>query len=373
MALVMEIALVVVGLVAAVLAGLLWRQGRSGDDDAAQRRLTETTEQLIKAQNELQGRLAQVAETTAAGQAAISKTLEERLDGVSKRMGDNLEQSSAKTAESLGELKKHLDVIDKAQARITGLTEQVVNLQDLLANKQARGAFGEMQLEDLVTNILPPSIYTFQHTLSNNKRADCLIKLPDPPGPIVVDAKFPLESYEALRAAEDDAGRTAAARAFTQALQVHISDIAERYIVPGETADSALMFLPSEAIYAELHANFRNVVERAHRAKIWIVSPTTLWALLNTVRAVLKDARMHEQAGVIQKEVGALIEDVGRLDDRVAKLQRHFGQADEDVRQIRISTEKIVKRGGQIEDVELEDEQVVEDFTPPVARIGGEN
>ncbi len=374
----MEIETLVVGVIAVVLAvvvALLVMRGKRGDDElradieADRARMAETAANIAKAQAEMAGRLAQIAESSATGQAAISKTLEERLDAVGKRLGDGLEQSSAKTAESLGDLKKHLSVIDQAQAKITGLTEQVVNLQDLLANKQARGAFGEIQLEDLVSNILPPSIYEFQFTLSNGKRADCLIRLPAPPGPIVVDAKFPLESYEALRAAKDDAARVQASRSFTTDLQKHIADIAEKYILPGETADSALMFLPSEAIYAELHSNFRNVVERAHRAKVWIVSPTTLWALLNTVRAVLKDARMHEQAGVIQKEVHILLNDVQRLDERVGKLQQHFSQADEDMRKIRISTDKISKRGQQIEDVELEDQPAIEDLAPNVTRL----
>ncbi len=374
----METETLVVGLIAVVLAvvvALLVMRGKRGDDglradiEADRARMAETAANIAKAQAEMAGRLAQIAESSASGQAAISKTLEERLDAVGKRLGDGLEQSSAKTAESLGDLKKHLSVIDQAQAKITGLTEQVVNLQDLLANKQARGAFGEIQLEDLVSNILPPSIYEFQFTLSNGKRADCLIRLPAPPGPIVVDAKFPLESYEALRAAKDDAARVQASRSFTADLQKHITDIAEKYILPGETADSALMFLPSEAIYAELHSNFCNVVERAHRAKVWIVSPTTLWALLNTVRAVLKDARMHEQAGVIQKEVHILLNDVQRLDERVGKLQQHFSQADEDMRKIRISTDKISKRGQQIEDVELEDQPAIEELAPNVTRL----
>jgi len=378
----MDTVTLVVGIIAVVLAVavvvLVMRAGRGdtglrAEIDAERARNAETADAIAKAQAEMAGRLAQIAESSATGQAAISKTLEERLDAVGKRLGDGLEQSSTKTAESLGDLKKHLNVIDQAQAKITGLTEQVVNLQDLLANKQARGAFGEIQLEDLVSNILPPSIYEFQFTLSNAKRADCLIRLPAPPGPIVVDAKFPLESYEALRAAKDDAARVQASRRFTTDLQKHIADIAEKYILPGETADSALMFLPSEAIYAELHSNFRNVVERAHRAKVWIVSPTTLWALLNTVRAVLKDARMHEQAGVIQKEVHTLLNDVLRLDERVAKLQQHFSQADDDMRKIRISTDKISKRGQQIEDVELEDEAVLEELAPNVTRLAGDS
>ena len=347
-------ALVVVGFVATSL----FLRSRA----AADARLTEV---LLAKQNELGGRLSQLAETSAAAQTALNKTLDERLGAVSKRLGESLEKSSNKTAETLGNLKKHLNVIDEAQKNITELTVQVVSLQDILANKQARGAFGEIQLSDLVRNALPPSAYELQATLSNNRRADCLIKLANPPGPIVIDAKFPLESYHGLRDAADDAAKAAAARAFAQDIQKHVKDIAERYIVPGETAESALMFVPSEAVYAEIHGNFTAVVEQSYRARVWIVSPTTLWALLNTVRAVLKDVHMREQASVIQGEVQLMLGDVSRLDDRVENLQRHFAQASEDVRQIRISTEKVTKRGERIEDLQLGDEGPSEEVAGP--------
>ena len=243
---------------------------------------------LIGAQREMSGRIAQIAESTAANQADLRRALDERLDGVTRRLGEGLEQSATRTAETLGDLKKHLNVLDAAQKNITELSGHVVGLQDILANKQARGAFGEIQLHDLVRSALPPSAYEFQATLSNNRRADCLIKLPNPPGPIVVDAKFPLESYHALRSAENETARTAAARSFAQDILRHVGDIADRYIVPGETAESALMFLPAEAVYAELHANFPGTLEQSFRRRVWIVSPTTLMATLNTVRAILQ-------------------------------------------------------------------------------------
>ena len=308
---------------------------------------------LIGAQREMSGRVAQIAESTAASQAEMRRALDERLDGVSRRLGEGLEQSATRTAETLGDLKKHLNVLDTAQKNISELSGHVVGLQDILANKQARGAFGEIQLQDLVQSALPPSAYEFQVTLSNNRRADCVVKLPNPPGPIVVDAKFPLESYHALRTAQDDAAQTAASRRFSQDILKHVGDIADRYILPGETAESALMFLPSEAVYAELHANFPAALEQSYRRRVWIVSPTTLMATLNTVRAVLQDAQMREQAGVVQREVQALLQDVLRLDDRVAKLHRHFDQAGEDMRQIRISTEKVIKRGENIENIQI--------------------
>ena len=213
----------------------------------------------------------------------------ERLDTVSQGMGQRLSTSAEKTAETLGDLRKRLDVIDQAQKNIvevsSDLSGQVGGLQDILSNKQARGAFGEIQLNDLVRQILPPSAYRFQAQLGNGRRADCLLELPNPPGAIAIDAKFPLESYHALQAAADEVSKKAAERAFRDAMQSHIKDISERYILAGETADAALMFLPSEAVYAELHANFQAVVDASYRARVFIVSPTTLWATLNTVRA----------------------------------------------------------------------------------------
>jgi DNA recombination protein RmuC len=314
---------------------------------------------------EVSGRLAQMAESQAAVQArlaeqmqaqerTLAKAVEERLADFSKRVGDRLQQSATQSHTTLTDLRERLAVIDRAQKNITELSSQVLGLQDVLSNKQARGAFGEVQMGDIVSSILPPSAYSLQVTLSNGKRADCLIRLPNPPGPIAIDSKFPLESYEALRAARDEAEKLQAGRAFAAAVRTHVADISRKYIVPGETAESALMFLPSEAVYAELHAAFRGVVEDSYRARVWIVSPTTLMATLNTVRAVLKDVHMREQAGVIQEEVHTMLKDVLRLDDRVAKLQRHFEQAGEDVRQIRISTEKVAKRAERIEEMEFE-------------------
>lgn len=341
----------------AALAILLWRQQQARQSEQAQlARLTELAGSLTTSQSELAGRLNQLAEQSNSQQVLLTETLQNRLDGVSKRLGDSLEQSATKTAESLGELKKHLSVIDEAQRNIADLAGQVIGLQDILDNKQARGAFGEVQLHDLVTSALPPSAYAFQVMLGNERRADCLIRLPNPPGPICIDAKFPLEGYHALRNAADDVAFRQAQREFRAALTKHIVDIRSRYIVPGETADSALMFLPSEAVYAELHANFADIVEQSYRARVWIVSPTTLMATLNTVRAVLKDARMREQAGLIQAEVHKLLDDAQRLDKRVDNLRRHFSQAEGDIRAITTSTEKVVKRAEKIGDVQLDDE-----------------
>ncbi|MFQ6017298.1 MAG: DNA recombination protein RmuC [Kiloniellaceae bacterium] len=333
---------------------------------------------------QIAGRLAQMAESQAAGQAqlaerlqaqerAVTKALEERLTDLAKRIGDRLQESSTQSQATLTDLRERLAVIDKAQKNITELSTQVVGLQDILANKQARGAFGEIQLRDIVEAILPPSAYAFQASLSNGKRADCLLQLPNPPGPIAIDSKFPLESYQALREARDETALGSARRAFSADVRKHVQDIAAKYILPGETAESALMFLPSEAVYAELHAGFREVVEDSYRARVWIVSPTTLMATLNTVRAILKDVRMREQASVIQTEVHTMLKDVERLAERAGRLQRHFDQATDDVRQIRISTEKVTRRGERIVDLQLEDPDAeTESITPSPERLPGD-
>ncbi|MGB8276087.1 MAG: DNA recombination protein RmuC, partial [Alphaproteobacteria bacterium] len=288
----------VIGLAVVIVAGLL---------------LAVMMTRMTAQQAEIKGRLAQMADGQAAAQAQVSdrlqaqerlltKSLEERLVAFSRRVGDTLEKSATQAQTSMTDLKERLAVIDAAQKNITELSGQVVGLQDILSNKQARGEFGEIQLRDLVANALPPDAYKFQATLTNGTRADCLIRLPNPPGSIVIDSKFPLEGYRALREAKDEVARKEAGRRFAADIMAHVRAIAEKYIVPGETAESALMFLPSEAVFAELHANYPDVVEKAHRARVYTVSPTTLWATLNTIRAVLKDVRMREQAGVIQQQ-----------------------------------------------------------------------
>lgn len=355
---------ITLGVGLALILRALKAQGSADSNLAAQSQAQ--VQALASHMAELGGRLTQLAE----GQGVLARQMDERLDKMSQRMGQSLEQSAEKTAKTMANLQERLAVIDQAQKNITELSGQVVGLQDILANKQARGAFGEIQMADIVTAALPPSAYSFQATMSNNRRADCLVLLPNPPGPIVVDAKFPLESYAALRDAGDDAMRAQAERGFRADVLKHVTAIAEKYIIPGETAESALMFLPSEAVYAELHANFRDVVEKSYQKRVWIVSPTTLMATLNTVRAVLKDARMREQAGVIQKEVMELIGDVSRLQDRVDKLRTHFSQAEGDIKQIDISTGKIVRRAGRIEEVQLgEDTEAIEAPDKPAGTV----
>ncbi|MEC9045889.1 MAG: DNA recombination protein RmuC [Pseudomonadota bacterium] len=327
----------------------------------------DTTDKLATNQGELAGRLTQLSETQVTNQnrlvdlmqsqeRAVSKKLEERLADLGQRFGEGMEKSRVSQQTSLGELKERLVRIDAAQKNIEELSSQVVGLQDILSNKQARGAFGEVQLTDLVKSIMPPNFYSFQATLSGGRRVDCLLNLPYPPGPIAIDAKFPLESYRLLVDAGSDRDKNQARKLLATDVLKHVSDISEKYIIPGETAESALLFLPSEAVYAELHANLPDVIERSWKSKVWVVSPTTLMATLNTIRAVLKDSQMREQAHVIQREIMILLQDIGRLDGRVGKLENHFRQAEDDLRQIRVSTEKITKRGNKIEEIELQGE-----------------
>ena len=335
----------------------------------------EQAQTLIGRQAELSGQLGQIANEAAMRQEQLRNALDTRLAQVTAQVSDNLRKENKDNRTALESLKERLAVIDAAQKNIAELSGQMVSLQEVLSNKQARGAFGEIQLNDLIISALPPDAYSFQRKLTNGKIADCLLTFPNPPGSIAIDSKFPLEGYQALCAARDSVTRIQAGKVFASHVSRHVKDIANRYIVPGETADSALMFLPSEAIYAELHANFRAVVEEAFRRRVWIVSPTTLMATLNTVRAVLKDVRMREQAGVIQAEVGRLANDVGRLDDRVEKLQRHFELASDYVRQIRISTEKVVRQATRIEEVEMgkdSSEEISPDSAKPSQTITSE-
>tara|TARA_R100000789_G_scaffold7224_2_gene11569 strand:- start:5719 stop:6888 length:1170 start_codon:yes stop_codon:yes gene_type:complete len=317
--------------------------------------LSARVQNLSDGQERLAGGLHHVSEAQANSQTAMLEMMERRLAEVQDRMGETLHGSARRTAHSLGELRERLLSIDKAQANITKLSGDVLSLQDILSNKQTRGAFGEIQLREIVTKALPSDGFTLQATLSNGRRADCLIHLPNPPGPIVVDAKFPLEGYEALMQAEGKEMRARSAQAFRLSVRKHIRDIAARYILEGETADGALMFLPSEAVYAELHGNFPEVVREGFDARVWIVSPTTCMATLNTMRAVLKDARMKEQAGAIRKELAALYGDVERLTSRVANLDRHFGQAARDIEDIKISADKAGKRARRLDQFDFED------------------
>ena len=317
--------------------------------------LGQRVQALGEGQERLAGGLHHVTEAQAKQQTSMLQLMEKRLADVQLQMNENLQGSARRTAHSLGELQQRLTAIDKAQENITKLSGDVLSLQDILSNKQTRGAFGEIQLNDIVSKALPSDSYTLQATLSNGRRADCLIHLPNPPGPIVIDSKFPLEPYEALRNATTDWELNEAARQLRTAVKKHIKDISEKYIIEGETADGALMFLPSEAVYAELHANFSELVREGFSARVWIVSPTTCMATLNTMRAILKDARMREQAGAIRRELGLLYQDVDRLGTRVENLDRHFAQAAKDITEIKISADKAGKRARRLDNFDFEE------------------
>ena len=287
------------------------------------------------------------------------RSLTEAIKGQNESLSVALSSQTERMTTSLGatsaEIKERLAVIDAARGNIEALGNQVNTLAGILGNKQARGAFGESQMEQIIADRLPSDAFTLQATLSNGRRADCLIHLPNPPGPIAIDSKFPLESWLMLRDAADDATRTQRLRQFSTDVQKHIKDVADRYIIPGETAEGALIFVPSEAIYAELHTSLVSLVSDATRRGVYIVSPTTLWAVLGTMRALLRDVRLRTEAGRIRKEVDRMLADVGRLEDRTDSLRKHFGQVQKDVEQIETSVGAI-KRGGQrIADLELDD------------------
>ena len=315
----------------------------------------EKIQKLSEGQERLTGGLQTVSEAQAKAQLSLINMMEERLSKVQLQMNENLSHSSRRTAQSLGDLQQRLATIDKAQEKITKLSGDVLSLQDILSNKQTRGAFGEIQLTDIVSKALPSDGFDLQVTLSNGRRADCLIKLPNPPGPIVIDSKFPLEAYEALRNASSEVETAAAVRLFKTSVRKHIKDISERYIIEGETADGAILFLPSEAVYAELHANYSEIVREGFSARVWIVSPTTCMATLNTMRAILKDARMREQAGAIRKELTSLYQDVDRLGVRVESLDRHFNQAAKDISDIKISADKAGRRAKRLDNFDFEE------------------
>lgn len=278
----------------------------------------------------------------------------ERLAALDVRLGESLADGAAKTQTVLADLATKLAVIDAAQGNIAALSGQVVSLQEVLANKQARGAFGQAQMEDIVRDGLPDTLYEFQAKLSNGMKPDCLIRIPGASAGVAIDAKFPLEGFELFRRALSDEEKKAATARVRADVTKHVTDIAGKYLIAGETQSPAIMFVPSESLYADLHESFPDLIQKAHRIGVIVVSPTILMLAINTIQTVMKDARMREQASLIQKEVGTLIEDVKRLDDRVKKLQSHFGQADADLRTILISTDKIANRGDRIAKVELQ-------------------
>ena len=314
--------------------------------------------ELTRAQNEMNGRIEAMGKILGSRQQELLHGLSERLDGLGHRIGQSMSETTRSTHENLSRLNERLAIITEAQKNITTLAGQVGQLQQILSNKQTRGAFGQARMEAIVQDGLAPGSYEFQATLSNGTRPDCLIHLPNGASGLVVDAKFPLEAWNAIRAAgTPEAVRTAEGQ-FRRDTLKHVQDIADRYLLPGETQDTAFMFVPSESVFADIHERFEDVVQKAHRAHVVIVSPSLLMLSIQVVQSLLRDARMREQAHVIQDEVVKLMDDVRRLDDRVRKLQNHFGAAVGDIEQILTSSRKITQRGAKIEAVELEDAEV---------------
>lgn len=348
----LALVLLLIVAIAAVRAG----QARRREAAAAAERQADLAEKmagLMQSHAELTGRMRGMGEYLGARHSDLARLVAERLDAVGARVGRGLEDQSRTANESLAKLNERLAVIDAAQARLTGLTEEVIGLKDILANKQARGAFGQGRMEAIIRDVLPAFAYEFQPTLSNRCRPDCGIRLPGDDRMLVVDAKFPLESFMALKdAGTEEAQKQAQARVRAD-VGKHIRDIAERYFLPGETQDLAILFVPSESLYADLAEHFEDVIQKAHKSRIIIVSPSLLVMAMQVMQAIVRDARVREQVHEIQIEVRRLVEDVVRLRERAGKVAIHFRQAQDDVAAIGISAEKIAKRGERIDQMDF--------------------
>ncbi len=365
--------LAAVVLLLALLSGVtiaLIRAGRARAQAAEealkrQREFETRMAELARNGSKLAGRVQAFAEAVGSRQADLSRLVSERLDAVGTRVGQGLESQTRATGDHLTKLNERLAVIDAAQAKLTGLTQEVVGLKDILANKQARGAFGQGRMEAIVKDGLPPSAYEFQYTLSNRTRPDCIIRLPGDDRVLVIDAKFPLEAFSALKAADNDDARKQAVARVRNDIGKHVRDICDRYFLPGETQDLAVLFVPSESVYADLAEHFDDLIQKAHNARVIIVSPSLLMMAIQVMQTIVRDARVRDQVHDIQREVQLLVQDVGRLRTRVTKLDTHFRQAQEDVAAITISTEKITRRGDKIEQIDFAQEGEPARFGPP--------
>ncbi len=334
----------------------IWRANR------LHRRVDEERLRMLERQlSEMTGQLRQQAETASARDAHIARLLAERLDAVSLRVGQGLQEQAERTSEHLRQLSERLAVIDRAQATIDTLSGEVLTLQRILSDKQARGAFGQARMEAIISDALPASAYEFQPALPGGARPDCLIRLPGSDLKIVVDAKFPLEAFEALRRAADKRARKEATQRLRTDVTRHIRDISTKYLIPGETHETAIMFVPSESVYAEIHENHPDLVQKAHRARVVLASPNVLMLMIQTMQSLYRDARMREAAGIIRREVGLLLEDVDRLRRRALDLQRFFGRTADEVDKLLVSSEKIARRGERIVNLELDEAEKTPD------------
>jgi DNA recombination protein RmuC len=362
----------IVGLAIAGLAVLVARQRTPAEDLAAAQRAAEQAAAAQMADQrivELGARVQQMGELLARAQTQLQSSVHERLDAVTAHLGTSVQTASKQTTENLQKLNERLAVIDNAQRNLTDLASQVTSLQSVLTNKQSRGAFGQARMESIVQDGLPKGAYEFQYTLSNRTRPDCCVFMPDK-RPLIIDAKFPLEGVTAFREAKSEDEKRLAMQRLRQDVTRHFSEIADKYLIPGETHEMALMFVPSESVYAEIYDNFDDLVQKAYRARVVMVSPALLMLAIQVVQQIQKDARMREAADQIRDEVGHLMGDIGRLGDRVRKLQQHFNQSNEDVRQALISIEKIESRGDRIRQVEVGALEEASDDIGPMRRLG---
>lgn len=342
-------------LVLAVGVFLLWLSRHRQQESRGE--MDERFAELLRAQMEMQGRVSAMTEAIGLRQAELNRAVNQRLDGMAHRLGSSIVEQTKSTHDNLRQLQERLAVIDAAQNNIQTLAKDVVGLQAILSNKQTRGAFGQGRMETIIADALAKGAYQFQATLSNGMRPDCLIDMPNDTPPLVIDAKFPLEAWHAFRDATQPELRKIAGQQFRRDLEKHISDVAEKYLLKGETQETAFLFVPSESIFAEIHEHFEACVTKAQRSRIVIVSPSLLMLSIQVIQAVLKDQRMREQAHLIQGEVAVLMEDLGRLDERTRKLQSHFAAAQKDVEQILTSSEKLTRRGDRIAALDLEQER----------------
>jgi DNA recombination protein RmuC len=348
------VVLALLGAIAVMIARASGARGiEAARHDVHVSELEERMGEIARIQADTAGRVHTMGEVLSGRQAELARAVSERLDAVTHRIGQSMQASTQNTVENLQKLNERLAIIDGAQKNITDLASQVTSLREVLANKQARGAFGQGRMEAIVQDGLPKGSYEFQFTLSNGKRPDCAVFLPSDDRPLIIDAKFPLEAISALRGARNDEEKKQASQRLRQDVGKHFNDIAERYLIPGETQDMALMFVPSESVYAELYDGFDDLIQKAYRVQVVLVSPSLLMLAIQVMQQILKDARMREAAHEIRTEVGHLMNDLGRLRERVLNLQKHFGQANEDVSQILISADKVAKRGGRIETLEF--------------------
>ncbi len=310
---------------------------------------------VLQVQSEMSGRMQTMSEIFGARTSDLSRLISEKIDNANQRMGQQLNETKEKTQESLSKLNERLALIDKAQSTITELSGEIVSLQSILSNKQTRGAFGQGRMEAIIKDGLPPNAYDFQPTLSNNSRPDCIIHMPNNAPDLVIDAKFPLEAWQRIAQAKTNEELKKARADFRNNMNKHINDIAQKYLIAGETHDTAFLFVPSESIFADIHEHFEDIVQKGARKRIVIVSPSLLMLSIQVIFALLRDVRMREQAHLIQKEVLLLMEDIARLDERVEKLQTHFAQANKDIDMIVTSSKKITKRSSNIEAMEFSD------------------